>query len=500
MLVHGSTRDARDSVSQRRLKSELAALRADVLTEGRATFEAWRPRIERRAFLGSGYNLATYLALRRRDLRALQLDLMAFGLSSLGRCEARVVPNLDAVLRTLELACGDAPTVRYPTHEQFFRGERLLGRNIERLFNPAPQHRHTRIMVTLPSSAAVDGDLIEQLVTRGMDCARINCAHDGAQAWLAMIGNVRRASARVGRLCSVCADLGGPKIRTARVTLVEGRERVVIGDRIFLSAGDSVAPAADEFHVICSPPEIVKDLRKGEPVWIDDGRIQCTIEELRPGGVVLSVRGARAKGEKLRPEKGLNFSNSALDVAALTKDDLAALDVLADAVDMFGYSFVAMASDVAYLQAEIVKRRSSALPRCGIILKIETAKAVKHLPELIVESAGKQPTAVMIARGDLAVEIGYRRLAEIQEEILWLCEAAHVPVVWATQVLDNFVKKGIRSRAEFTDAAMAERADCVMLNKGPFVTDAVSQLDDLLGRMEAHQTKKTSRLRALHSW
>jgi pyruvate kinase len=106
----------------------------------------------------------------------------------------------------------------------------------------------------------------------------------------------------------------------------------------------------------------------------------------------------------------------------------------------------------------------------------------------------------MIARGDLAVEIGHRRLAEMQEELLWLCEAAHVPVIWATQVLDTFVKKGLRSRAEITDAAMAERAECVMLNKGKFAADAVAFLDDVLSRMEGHQYKKASRMRALHSW
>ena len=106
----------------------------------------------------------------------------------------------------------------------------------------------------------------------------------------------------------------------------------------------------------------------------------------------------------------------------------------------------------------------------------------------------------MIARGDLLVEIGYRRLAEMQEEILWLCEAACVPVIWATQVLDEFVKTGIPTRAEITDAAMAERADCVMLNKGPHVVRAVEVLAELLPLMEAHQTKKTSRMRALHTW
>ncbi|GET39445.1 pyruvate kinase [Microseira wollei NIES-4236] len=136
----------------------------------------------------------------------------------------------------------------------------------------------------------------------------------------------------------------------------------------------------------------------------------------------------------------------------------------------------------------------------AIVAKIETPEAVRNLPELIVRAAGKQPFGVMIARGDLAVEIGYQRLAEMQEEILWLCEAAHVPVIWATQVLENLVSKGIPSRAEITDAAMAERAECVMLNKGPFIPLAVTILDDVLTRMQAHQLKKTPQLRALHSW
>jgi pyruvate kinase len=104
---------------------------------------------------------------------------------------------------------------------------------------------------------------------------------------------------------------------------------------------------------------------------------------------------------------------------------------------------------------------------------------------------------VMIARGDLAVECGYQRLAEIQEEILWICEAAHVPVIWATQVLESLAKKGIPSRSEITDAAMGERAECVMLNKGPYAVTAVRVLTDILRRMQAHQEKKRSMLRQL---
>ena len=103
----------------------------------------------------------------------------------------------------------------------------------------------------------------------------------------------------------------------------------------------------------------------------------------------------------------------------------------------------------------------------------------------------------MIARGDLAVECGFERLAEVQEEILWLCEAAHVPVIWATQVLETLAKQGLPSRAEVTDAAMAHRAECVMLNKGPYVVQAVQALDDILRRMHGHQAKKTPMLREL---
>jgi pyruvate kinase len=109
----------------------------------------------------------------------------------------------------------------------------------------------------------------------------------------------------------------------------------------------------------------------------------------------------------------------------------------------------------------------------------------------------RYPIGVMIARGDLAVEAGFERLAELQEEILWLCEAAHVPVIWATQVLDRLAHTGIATRAEVTDAAMAVRAECVMLNKGPHIEKAATTLVDILRRMEHHQYKKRSLCRRL---
>ena len=103
----------------------------------------------------------------------------------------------------------------------------------------------------------------------------------------------------------------------------------------------------------------------------------------------------------------------------------------------------------------------------------------------------------MIARGDLAGECGYDRLAELQEEILWLCEAAHLPVIWATQVL---ARPGRPARAEITDVPMGVRAECVMLNKGPYILDAVATLADILDRMTGHHDKRNSLLRPLRSW
>src|SRR5690606_35638444 len=131
---------------------------------------------------------------------------------------------------------------------------------------------------------------------------------------------------------------------------------------------------------------------------------------------------------------------------------------------------------------------------------LETALSIRNLPELIAAAMGHQPLGIMIARGDLAVEIGFERLAEMQEEILWTCEAARVPVMWATQVLETLAKKGRASRSEVTDAAMSERAECVMLNKGDYIIRALDILDGILVKMHQHQCKKVSRLRALQSW
>ncbi|MBC8161730.1 MAG: hypothetical protein H7Z42_10980, partial [Roseiflexaceae bacterium] len=230
------------------------------------------------------------------------------------------------------------------------------------------------------------------------------------------------------------------------------------------------------------------------------GQVGARVTELVGGDALLTITHAPPDGKKIRADKGLNFPDTALAIAPLTAKDYADLPFVARHADMIGYSFVQSAADVALLQDALAQQLPPERPAPALVLKIETKRAVRNLPEIIVQSAARLPTAVMIARGDLAVELGYARLAEIQEEILWLCEAAHVPVIWATQVLESLAKQGTPSRAEVSDVVLAERAECVMLNKGPYIAEAVRWLDDVLLRMQAHQHKNKAQLRALNSW
>ncbi|MGH2983015.1 MAG: pyruvate kinase [Solirubrobacterales bacterium] len=480
-----------------RLHQEVSGLRAAVEAEAAEILDRWRLRIERDEFLPSARNLAYYIALRHHDLRDLQLELMPLGLSSLGRCEARVMPTLEAVIAALAALGGEPDESRAFDRDAFFEGHELLRCHTEAALGPTPPNRAVRIMVTLPSEAASDFALVRELSAAGMDIARINCAHDDPHAWTAMAEHTRRAAAESGRPCRVCFDLTGPRSRVVSTTVPEDG-RVHRGDRILMTPGPVPVPAEWPLQFECSIGEVFAALEPGAAVWVNDGKLGLVVERKLDQGILLRVTKAREQGERLRRDRALNFPATELKLSPLTEKDLRDLDAIVPLADVIGYSFVQRPEDVARLQAELARR--DVPRRLPLVAKIETALAVQSLPELIVQGAGFQPLAIMIARGDLMVEVGHRRMAEIQEELLWLSEAAHVPVIWATQVLDNFVKKGVRNRAEMTDAAMAERAEGVMLNKGPHAAEAVTLLDDLLGRMEGHQFKKASRMRALRAW
>ncbi|HEX7451120.1 MAG TPA: pyruvate kinase, partial [Polyangiaceae bacterium] len=230
-------------------------------------------------------------------------------------------------------------------------------------------------------------------------------------------------------------------------------------------------------------------------VLFDDGKLECVVETQELCGVVLRVTRAPGRTFRLGAEKGINLPDSTLGGPSLGPDDERALAFAVESADIVGASFVRNPDDVRALYARLKELGAEKL---GVILKIETVAAFRQLPAILLAAMSRYQLGVMIARGDLAVEAGFERLAELQEEILWLCEAAHLPVIWATQVLDQMARTGQATRAEVTDAAMSERAECVMLNKGPYIAEAVTTLIDILGRMGDHQYKKRSLSRQLH--
>jgi pyruvate kinase len=253
------------------------------------------------------------------------------------------------------------------------------------------------------------------------------------------------------------------------------------------AAGWVLTPA----QIGCTLPAALDAVQPGEAIWFDDGAIGGIIEQVEPTAVRVRITQARAQGATLRADRGINLPDSALALDALTPDDRAALPVVVAHADLVQLSFASQPEDVHRCLAAL----GDATP--GLVLKIETRRGFEQLPALLLAAMRHPRCGVMIARGDLAVECGFERLAEVQEEILWLCEAAHVPVIWATQVLESLAKTGQPSRAEITDAAMGDRAECVMLNKGPHIVEAVRMLDGILRRMQAHHVKKRSMLRPL---
>lgn len=571
----------------------------------------------------SARNLIHYIALRSHDLRDLQTTLARHGLSSLGRAEPHALWNLDAVLKLLyalvplstpTLAGGEAAV----TPEE---GDALLDRRTNALLGAAPRERGVRIMVTAPSEAGAAYSFVRDLVVAGMDCMRINCAHDDLDVWAGMVAHVRRAEAEVGRSCRILMDLPGPRVRTGplepgpeviriqperdelgrvlrparvwltpaedpakppsdadaqlplpgdllarltaghrvrfrdtrskkrvlEVTGIEGGSRwAALGKTAYVATGTGLRlegpdPDADELEyqvgrlppveqrlrleigdvlvltreqdpgrparvagtgqvmeparIACTPSEALDRVQVGERIWFDEGRIGGVIRAVHDREVRVEITSAKPGGSRLRGGKGINLPDSALSFPPLTERDLECLPFIARNADLVGYSFVRRAEDIRELQRRLAELGGA---ECGIVLKIETVRAFDQLPWLLLAAMHSPLLGVMIARGDLAVESGFPRLAEVQEEILWLCEAAHVPVIWATQVLEQLAKTGRPSRAEVTDAAMAERAECVMLNKGRYVLDAVRALDSILQRMQSHQEKKRPAMRRLH--
>jgi pyruvate kinase len=564
--------------------------------------------------LQSARNLAHYLALRRFDLRSAQERLAALGISSLGGSEGHVLYDLDVVLEILYRLIGLTPPVRAVGGVTPSEGKLILEQNAARLLGPRRKGRSVRTMVTMPKQAATDYGLVRDLLASGMDCMRINCAHDTESDWAGMISNLRHAEKEVGRTCRILMDIAGPKPRTGPLKpgpqvvrirpIRDALGRVVRPARVWLTpnesreepaeAADATLPLPREFlidlapgtvlrlrdvrgsrrslrvesrsgdsfwassgktayvtkgmvlssanksvrvgdlpHIVqpislkvgdilvvsgrriegrdavrdasglvrrpavisCTLPQALATVTRGQPIWFDDGKIGGIVISASREQVRVRITNAAQGGSRLRSDKGINLPKTELRLPPITKKDTRDLEFVTKHADLVGYSFMRTAEDLDLLRAILSERGRV---KMGIVLKIETLRAFEQLPRILLAALHAPPAGVMIARGDLAVECGYERLSEMQEEILWFCEAAHMPCIWATQVLERMAKNGIPSRAEVTDAAMGERAECVMLDKGPFMVKAVKALDGILERMQAHQAKRSALLRHLN--
>jgi pyruvate kinase len=390
----------------------------------------------------------------------------------------KVRPNRDALGTVVEPALvwlGAAPPNAgslahpvVPLHEGTWAGARRIGERI-RMVDARGSHRTMTVRLVTPTGCLVSLRHTAYLIP--------------------------------GTVLSVGKKFGASS-RTAHVGMLPTSERKVLvqrGDLITLTEDLTPAQATTgALHRIgCTLPEVFADAKQGQRVLFDDGKIGGVITATSPGELTIEVRSAGVAGIELGAEKGINFPDTRFSIAAMTDQDVQDLGFVATHADIVEMSFVRSEKDVRDLLRRLDRMQASTL---GVVLKIETVAAFDSLPKILLEAMRWDKIGVMIARGDLAVEAGFERLSEVQEEILWLCEAAHVPVIWATGVLDTLARTGVPSRPEVTDAAMAERAECVMLNKGPYIDEAIKMLAGILGRMQDHMRKKHSLLRRLTAW
>ncbi len=457
----------------------------------------------------SAKNLYHYLLLRSYDLRQVQDELSEMGLSSLRTAEGYVLANLRMVVQILNKITQSGYKMEpHLTELGYQKSRQLLQMHAQNLFGEPEEGINTKIMVTMPKEAADDPKIIEGMVNNGMRIARINLGRDNEEVWQRMLHHIRQVEQKTATSVKVYMDLAGPKIRTVfysqkgkrikertNIPVQEGEYIILTKEKIptekskFNKKGEQVKKA----HLGVTLPQLIDDLKLGHPVLFDDGIIQAEVTNKFENAIELQIK--KCFKPKLGSQKGINLPNTVLNLPAMTEDDVKVLPFACKHADIIGYSFVRSKEDVAVLYQEL---EHLAADEVGVVFKIENQEAFENFPEILFKGMERNRIGVMIARGDLAVEIGFERISEVQMELLWICEAAHIPVIWATQVLETLAKKGIPTRAEISDAAHGARAECVMLNKGPHILEAISILRNILDKMDAHMSKKKESLRALN--
>jgi pyruvate kinase len=335
--------------------------------------------------------------------------------------------------------------------------------------------RKTKLVITMGPALADDSKLLE--VMREADAVRLNASHGDPEARTGVIARVRAAAAELGREVPIFLDLQGPKWRVglleAPVTLAAGSEGV------FLPPGSPAAADAD-WSVPLPHPELFEGAAPGQRWVLDDGALELEIVATRPG----SVRARVLVGGELKARKGVHPIGLELNVDPLTEKDLGDIRWgVANGVDLFAQSFVRRRADVELLLAKI-REAGGDQP---VIAKVEHPKALANLDEILDVSWG-----VMVARGDLGVELGVERVPALQKQIIRAARRALKPVITATQMLESMIENASPTRAEASDVANAiwDGTDAVMLSAesaaGAHPVEAVHWLARIAREADAH--------------
>jgi len=440
-------------------------------------------------FRNSAINLIDFLALRSQNIEMLQKQLHYMGLSSLASSESHIKAQVINIMNWL----GNEKTT---SHElDAISGFKQLQQNITTLFGKTRMDKAPPIMVTFDTDFGDDFQLMCNLLENGMQVARINCAHDDEPIWIKMIKNLKNAVAKMNLPCKLYMDLAGPKIRTQIINKKHKYDKlkVELGDEITLTNPEQKSVKGKKM-MRCTLPGIVEKLEPEHRVYFDDGLFEAVVMSVNGKQATLKITRVSAKKPFIKSKKGINFPDTIFQINPITDYDQKCLSFIVQHADMVGFSFVNNATDMQELQMQLNRLNNPELP---IVAKIETNQAVNNLPSIILQGMKHNLMGIMIARGDLAVEIGFERLSEIQDEILWICEAAHTPVIWATQVLESMNKHGLATRSEITDAAHAAQADCVMVNKGGYTIEVLKTLQNILSRSRKNNFKNRRLFRKL---
>lgn len=335
--------------------------------------------------------------------------------------------------------------------------------------------RRTKIVATL-GPATDDPAALDAVLRAGVDVARVNFSHGTADEHTARVRRFREAAARIGKFAAVLADLPGPKLR---VKLAAARE-LAVGETIHFSLSNEPAHAGD---LCITEPEVLADVRPGQRLLLDDGRMQLEAGAVDAGRLAARV----AVGGTLKPNKGLNLPDTPLSIAAVTDRDRQALAVAAAAgVDWAALSFVRGPEAASEVRAALAAVGLSV----PIIAKVERPEAVGRAAEIVAAFDG-----VMVARGDLGVEIPLERVPTVQKMLIAECRKQGKPVITATDMLDSMRENPRPTRAEASDVANAifDGTDAVMLSGetavGRYPVEAVACMHRIAAEIEAHLEK-----------